>query len=592
MNLLAALLTKSAASPYAGTASGIFPGASAHTDVFRSEPAPSPIALIQENLGTAYACASFNTDLIASTRLRLYVKTRKGEGRSRLSKYNRTKALSDASFYHLVKSAGSHIADATDVEEVTTHPMIDLMRRPNGVQNNGVGMSLFTLLESTQLYQEIVGRSYWYLEQNGPNGTPSQIWVLAPQYVTEWPGTGENAPIIAYYEFALGTGNLKYPTETVVPFRLMDPSTGGYTGGLSPLRACFEAHKLARSADAMVAARVRNGGKPDAVFSPDLGSDMAFMGKDEAARLEGMLRSRYRMAGAGSIVVTDIPGKLQPISWPINDVIDLARYQLTRAQIAEAFKVPMTKLHRDTSTYASARSGDFAHANDAGLPRCRRNEAALNTFFIPMYGDEAAERLFFAYDDPPGLEDPDREMQLIKLAHDRGQVQGNEYRAMIHLRPVPQGDSYLAPNTLTPLLSDGKPDPAYYRGANTQLASAEGDTGKGATAPPVDVPAQNAQPEQKPRKKKPSADAKLAKAMLKALKLIAGKQEQAASAPVPIVHVHAAQPAVPPAPQNVIQKMDGPRHDVNATLAKAGYTEAERKALLAKPAHTEPHADL
>ena len=40
-----------------------------YSDVFRKNRAPSPREMIQQLVGTAYACASLNADLVASTRL-------------------------------------------------------------------------------------------------------------------------------------------------------------------------------------------------------------------------------------------------------------------------------------------------------------------------------------------------------------------------------------------------------------------------------------------------------------------------------------------------------------------------------------------
>lgn len=522
MNLLGNLLRK-AVNPYAGVASGIFPGAGGYLDIQRRTPSPGPLELVRENLGTAAACGGINSQAVARTRLRLYVVTRTGQGKSRLSKYGKTKSIQDTSIERLEKSHAERVADAADIEEVRDHPVLTLLKRPNGPMNDGVGMTLFSLLEMTQLFLETVGRSYFLVEREGPGKTPSQIWVLAPQFVTEWPGTGANAPIIAFYEFALGSGKQQYPVDTVVPFRMPDPNTGGYTGGISPLRTCFEAHSLARQVDALTNSRVRNGARPDAVFTPKGDSEGASIGRDEAARLELMLKRRYSMAGAGSMVVMDIPGSITPIAWPINDIIDAARYVLTRSQIAEAYHVPMSKLNRDQSTFAGAKTGEYAHAIDAVLPRLRRFEAALNTFLLPMYGEEAADRLFFAFDDPEGMEDPDMAHKRLELAVKRGAIKNNELRSLVGKKDVPEGEQYLADNTAVPLLPDGKPDPSYIKGAGG------GDVGAEAEAKPEQqpaaVPAQNAHAEPKepkpPKVKKPSAQTKAMLEMAAAVKSLA-----------------------------------------------------------------------
>ncbi len=507
MNLLSLLKIKSA--PYSGTAGSMVPGGAPYADIYQQSSAPSALTLVRENLGTCYACGKLNSDMVARTRLRLYVKTRNGEAKSRASTFGRTKSLSDSHIDYLQKAAGDRVADASEVEEVTSHPALDLLRHPNGPQNDGVGMSMFTLMEATQNYMEIVGRSYWWVPKKKLRNTipalknlavPSQIWCMAPQYMTEWPGTGQDAMIIERYQFALGNSPSDYDPSEITPFRFFDPSTGGYSGGLSPLRACFEQQRLARQADAMTNARVNNGGRPDAVFAPRGDEFGNSIGADEATRLENILRSRYRMAGAGAIIVSDIPGQLTPLSWPINDVIDLGRYQLTRTQIAEAYQVPITKLNRDVSNRASAESGEYAHAMDAGLPRCRRNEAALNQFFLPMYGPDAADRLFFAYDEIEGLVDPALEEKRKDRAANHGAITNNELRADVRYKPRGDGDRSLIPSNFVPLLDQGPdkgtPDLRYYKGRGQEQGFEGGQLQKTA-----EDQQSNSKPQKKPVKK-------------------------------------------------------------------------------------------
>ena len=76
----AARVVKAAPAPYVrGDAGG---GAVASfLDVFHRSRAPTAAELVAENVNTAYTCASPNADLVASSTLRLYVSTRRGESR-------------------------------------------------------------------------------------------------------------------------------------------------------------------------------------------------------------------------------------------------------------------------------------------------------------------------------------------------------------------------------------------------------------------------------------------------------------------------------------------------------------------------------
>jgi phage portal protein BeeE len=424
--------------PYIGLAG--FGGA---LDAFGLNRAPQAMDLLRENLGTAYTCANLNASLVASTPLRLYLRTRPGDGRSRLVQRGETHAISAKSYERLRKIAATSLSNAGDVQEVTSHPLLSLLNRPNQTGEDGVGMSGFSLFELTQAYQEIIGRCYWYVDQSGVGGTPSAIWVLAPQHVLQVPGPA-GGPLILQYDVLTAAGvRTSYDPSEVVPFRmpdLFDP----YTGGMSPLRACFEQVRLSRKLDALTNATLENGGKPSAIWSPaPAGETGGFMGVDEAKRAEAAFRQAFSRGASGGVMVQEQAGHLQILNWPIKDIMDASRVQMTVTAICNAFDVPDSKLNRNAANLAAARTGDWAHAKDAGLPRLRRNEAALNRFLVPMYGAEAAERLFLAYDDPAGLSDPALELEQSRSAAGRGSITRNEDRAMLGLAPVPWGDAPL-----------------------------------------------------------------------------------------------------------------------------------------------------
>ncbi|MBV8781023.1 MAG: phage portal protein [Phycisphaerae bacterium] len=420
-------------------------------DAFGKSPTPQAIELLRENLGTAYACANLNAGLIAATPLRLYVRTRRGEGRSRLARRGETRSLSSKAFDRLSKIAASNLSGASDVQEVMNHPLLSLLHRPNAIDQDGVGMSGFSLFEITQAYQEIVGRCYWYVERNGLANTPSALWILSPHLVQQIRGM-PGGPLIARYEvMTAGGARSSYLPSEIVPLRmpdLFDP----YTGGMSPLRACFEQVRLSRKLDALTNATLDNGGKPSAIWSPAISGDTGgFLGPDEAKRAEAAFRQAFTRGASGGVMVQEQAGNLQILNWPIKDIIDASRVELSKTAICNAFDVPDSKLNRNAANLAAARTGDWAHAKDAGLPRLRRNEAALNRFLIPMYGAEAAERLFLAYDDPPGLADPALELEQSRSAASRGSITRNEDRAMLGLAPVPWGDAPLVQGNWMPI---------------------------------------------------------------------------------------------------------------------------------------------
>jgi hypothetical protein len=465
---------KAVSAPPAGFGGGGGYAGGPSVDRFGKSRAPSAYELVRENLGTAYACGNLNSDLVAKTPRRLYVKRRNGEGRGFLSRRGDTKAVSCKSFERLTKTHAMALRDAAEVEEVTSHPALDLLDRPTGTVRTGVDG--FGLVKLTQWYLEVVGRAYWWVECDGPFGRPSAIWVLASQFVSEQLGFGADDPIVTEYHYGVGRGRSRYTPDEVLPFRMLDLSTGGYVGGLSPLRAAYEQIKLARNADGLTNAQVENGGRPSAIVSPN-GEAGEFLGPDEVARLTSRFKAMFAGAGAGGIVVGSNGLRVDTLNWPANDIIDAARYQMTRQQTADAFGVPITKLDRKDANRASAESGDYAHALDAGLPRLHAFDAALNDGLLPRYDDTGC--LFFASDDPPGLEDRATEDKRWDTLVKAGSVKHNEVRARAGLEPTeePWGEERTLAPAAKPTGDDGRGPGAGRDGGRADAADGDAEGG-------------------------------------------------------------------------------------------------------------------
>lgn len=187
--------------------------------------APTPAELLAELKGTAWACASLNAAVCASFPPRLYVRTAAGTPEPRWP----TRALTAPERRRLGPRGGSR------VEEVTDHPLLDLLSSVNPVHN------AFDLLELLTLSQEVHGCAYWLID-DGPLGTPAAIWPLPAHLVTPWRDPDSHNLVDAY--LYRGGGEERLPPERVLAFRYPDPRDP-YAAGASPLRACFEQARLA-----------------------------------------------------------------------------------------------------------------------------------------------------------------------------------------------------------------------------------------------------------------------------------------------------------------------------------------------------------
>ena len=140
-----------------------------------------------------------------------------------------------------------------------------------------------------------------------------------------------------------------------------------------------------------------NMGRPDAVWSPKGDSEGGGIDQPRAQRLRAAFRQAPSgMAGRGGLLVSEVPGVIQPLQWSPQDVVEIERAKAIKTDICNVFGVPDAKLERNAANLAAAKTADYAHCKDAGIPRCSRNEETLNARLIPMFDNSG--RLFVAYD--------------------------------------------------------------------------------------------------------------------------------------------------------------------------------------------------
>jgi len=448
--------TKSAESALSGSPSSYLPAiplGSPYTDLFQKSRAPTPHELIQQLVGTAYACATLNADLVASSTLRLYIASH--EGSPRLPKHLSARPASRKSIQRLSAdpSFAARISTSTVLQEITQHPILDLLKTPHSDPATP-GLSGYDLRWTTQLYLESVGRAYWLVERDGL-GIPTQLWLLRSHLVREVPDpTGRT--ILSHYEY----GSARYRPDEIIRFHFPDPNNP-YLGGYSPLAAAIEKIRIARKEDAHLNAMLDNMGRPDAIWSPKGDSEGGGIGSAEAQRLRSAFRQAFAQAGHGGLLISEIPGSLQPLQWSPQDVVELQRAKAIKTDICNVFAVPDAKLERNAANLAGAKTADYAHKVDAGQPRCKRIEETLNARLVPLF--DPTGRLFLAYDNLI----PDDEVFVLeqtRTAGLTGAITRNEIRAAVGLNPVEWGDLPLAPNSMV----DVDPHTGHPHHLNTQ----------------------------------------------------------------------------------------------------------------------------
>jgi len=411
---------------------------SAYLDVRNSQPAPGRRSLIDSYRGTSFACANLCAQGVAATPLRLYVTTGPKQAKPKCG----TRGISSKRLQMLSGKASiaQKVVAAEDVEEVTDHPLVDLLHAVNSELDG------YTLLELTDLYMETVGSAYWWLPRNAL-GVIDTIWILQAQFMAPEYKKG----VLVGYEYGTGKAKKHYRVDEILPFH-MPNLTNPYYEGLSPLRAAFEAVHLEEQGRAFYQNLMENQARPDIIISPKGDGGMS-IGDDEARRLERRFMRKYKRSGTNRAMVVSDEIDVKTLTIPPKDAEAALMHGLTKEDIANAFGVPMSLLQTKDVNRANAEAGHYQLARNAILPRCRRLEQRLTQRFAALFDP----RLFLAFDDPvPESRELAMQERTAMLAN--GVISINEGRQELGREPIPDGDVHLVPMSQVPLGSE-PPEP-------------------------------------------------------------------------------------------------------------------------------------
>jgi HK97 family phage portal protein len=416
-------------------------------DSFQRNRQPNSNDLLAELKGTAWTCATLNASVCATYPPRLYVATHPGQPQPRCL----ARAI-PAVIENRLRTSPSlppRITKAAQLEEVLDHPLLTLLQKVNPVHN------AFDLWELTTLYLEVHGSAYWYLNLDPLLGVPIEIWPLPAQNITPRRGP-DSRNLIDYYEYRTGANAQRFRPEEIIHFRYPDPRNP-YTGGLSPLRACFESVSMASDYAAFRQAKFQNHAIPDALIAPE-----DAIGEEERDRLETQWNSTFRRGGAGKVVVAQNDMKVQLLNHSMGDLAALADLKATKEDICNAFHVPIAFLSSQTNL-ANLQASERLHMDKAIDPRLRRRDEKLNEQLIPLY--DPTGRLFLASEDPVPV-DQDAGIAQQQLDLKFGVVTINELRGERGLPPVPWGDTPWLPLNWAPSNYERRPEEAPASGRN------------------------------------------------------------------------------------------------------------------------------
>jgi HK97 family phage portal protein len=403
---------------------------SQYVDTWKRVRQPVANELLTELKGMAWTCISLNAAICATHPPRLYVVTRHNEPRPRCH----TCALTPGREHRLraCPQLDLYTKSAATIEEVTSHPLLELLARPNDWLN------AFDLWELTQIYLEVHGQAFWQLDQ-GPLGVPRAIWLLPAQNMTP-KRAPDSRNLVDYYQYRTGTREQTFRPSEIVHFRYPDPRDP-YLSGISPLRAAYEQVSFMSSFTAFKNTTYENNALPSAILTP-----ASTLGEEERDRLETQLKERFGRGGAGRVLVGDTSMQLHILAHSMGDLAALADARATKEDIANAFHCPIAFFTTNTNL-ANLQAATSQHMQQAIGPRLERRDEKLNHCLVPLF--DPSGRLFLASDDPVPV---DQQASLAQQEMDLkyGVLSVNEIRGGRGLPAVPWGEVPWLPNRWLP----------------------------------------------------------------------------------------------------------------------------------------------
>lgn len=333
-------------------------------------------------------------------------------------------------------------------QELTRHPLLDLLARPNPVQSGA------DFLEALTGFYLIAGNAY--VEAILTNKGPKELWLHRPDRMKVIPGVNG---LPQGYEYQAGAEAYRWDVDPIkgkapiLHMKTFNPIDDWY--GMSFIEAAAYGIDLHNTSNAHNKALLDNGAAPSAVitYKAEDGNPLT---DTQFYRLKQEIEEEYTGArNAGR------PLLLENITWQSlgfspRELDWLQGKNVTAREIGRVFRVPSQMLDIEGSqTYANMEQAKLGFWEDAVIPILVKIRDALNQWLIPTFGNDLF--LDFNLDDVSALipRRAERFERNVK-AVESGLLTINEARADLGYEPVEGGDVILVQASRLPLSFTGE----------------------------------------------------------------------------------------------------------------------------------------
>lgn len=320
------------------------------------------------------------------------------------------------------------IDDEGNRNEITKHPFLDFMERPNPLVE-------FTASAIWKLFQEYLllkGEGYLLIERY-PDGMPAEFWPVPVQWVQQTPYLG------APYYVIRTTGGLIVNVSMDDMFTMKDLNpVDPYRRGLGQAEAVADEAELDEYAAKFQKNFFWNGATPDTVVIIPGADDK------QITRFREKWDEKFKgfMKAHGIAVLSGPRDGAQPTVTKLADNMkdmDMVNGRtFTRDAIMEHFGMPREIMGiTQNSNRATADAAQYIYARNVLWPRLMQRQDAINLQLLPYYGDD----LIWEYDDIiPKNEERDKAVAMEGWGN--GLVTRNEAKELLGLETDDNGNIY------------------------------------------------------------------------------------------------------------------------------------------------------
>lgn len=344
-------------------------------------------------------CAQINARSCASSRIRLY---RKAESKKRVGKgFRRVEARKRLDYLRngVSGKAATYASDADGIEEITDHPALDILARPNPLESGGA------FAHARFLWKELCGNAFVQVV-----GDVDGLYLLSAAKTAIVPSRTEF--VQGYRYGTAGDTKTIFKADEVDHYKHSPSPFSPYLGWGWVQAIIMDADRYSASTQSDLGMWL-NSGRPDYMVMLAEGSN-----EDQAKQIRENISKRHRgPTKTNEFFIATGGVDIKPLSWAPKDLEGVASRADAKEIIHAAADVPMTFSELQNANKAGSQGGNRQYAMNALLPRLCRDADDLTSMLLPRYGVEDGT-MWFAYDNPvpeDEVAETDRAVKLIDV---------------------------------------------------------------------------------------------------------------------------------------------------------------------------------